>query len=62
MVSDYATLSVEEDLSTDERVLQLFRDAEATRQARHLTRFRLVVLGIGVTLLVIKLYRMRRPR
>ena len=62
MVSDYATLGAEEDLSTDERVLQLFRDAEATRQARHPTRLRLAVLGVGVTLLVIKLYRMRRPR
>jgi hypothetical protein len=62
MVSNYATLRMEEDLSTDERLLQLFRDAEKKRQSHRLTRFWLVVFSAGVGLLMGTLYLMGGPR
>ena len=62
MVSDYATLRLEEDLSTDERLLQLFRDAEKRRQSRQLTRFWLVIFSVGIGLLTAKLCMMGGPR
>jgi hypothetical protein len=62
MVSDYATLRLEEDLSTDERPLQLFRDAEKKRQSRQLTRLWLVVFSVGIGLLMAKLYSMGGSR
>ena len=62
MVSNYATLRMEEDLSTDERLLQLFRDAEKKRQSRQLTRFWLVVFSAGIGLLIATLYLTSGPR
>jgi len=56
MVSGYATLRPEEDLSTDERILQVFRDAENKRQSRQRSRFWLAVFSAGIALLMAKLY------
>jgi hypothetical protein len=58
----YATLQLEEDLSTDERLLQLFRDAHNKRESRQLGRFWLTVISAGVALLVIKVCRMQALR
>jgi hypothetical protein len=55
---DYATLP-EEDLSADERLLQLFRDAEKKREARNITRLWLVVFTAGLGLLAVKLCGLR---
>jgi len=62
MVSGYATLRPEEDLSTDERILQVFRDAEKKRQSRQRSRFWLVVISVSIGLLMAKLYMMGGSR
>ena len=62
MVSGYATLRPEQDLSTDERLLQVLRDAEKKCQSRQLSRFWLVGFSVGIGLLMAKLYMMGGSR